>query len=552
MISLVFLLLLPSASVDAPQAYALKGVVTDSRSHEALFGATISLPNGKRLAVTDKKGRFQIDLPEVGWPSALGIAAPGHASQNVPLPHIPVDWDLATIALSVEARLRVRLLSVFASDKLRWRLLRLMGGKPVELLKEGSFPSGKSETTIDGLPTANCLLLLRSGGPLQQKVVITSTIEGQTTDLPVAITPTVLKLTVQAGGRRQAGAVVQFTQHDLRWSGSVFCDEHGAASEEMWESGEYFVGVRDQGRAGFTRVANLQSDTGTVSWTFEIPAHRVMGRVIDSVTGEPLRDVTLTLTGTAPREGGLEGLEASTDEAGRFEFRGVQEGAHSLRPYRKGYRYDRPQHFEIKKDDEDFETEILLEEIVDAHALIVIDAGGEPVASAAVFFTAGGETQPLEHTDDAGRVVLPPHRAGVVFAIPPAGSFAFQRIPTDLSGDVTLRVPPPSGSIEVISQDTDGHPIPQVFMMIRVNGTVIPPEVFGYFVARHGLSLRTDASGHARLQFLPPGLYDVWPVRSNGDVTALPSGNPPQPAGSVNVGSVPQVVTMTFKRKPSA
>lgn len=551
MIISILVLLLWSATTNVPQQHNVKGIVRDARSDSALFGATVSLPNGQRVAVTDKRGRFQVDLPKIGWPPALVVSAPGHAARSVPLPHIPADADLKVVTLTVAARLHVTVPAAFSGDKLRWRLVRLMGGRPIEPIQEGSFATGKTEAIIDGLPAANCLLLIRGEEPLQQKGVEISTREGETTELPINIAPMLLKLTVESGDRIQGGAIVRFIQPDQRWVGTVACDENGTASEEMWQSGDYFVALTDHGRMSFTRVAHLQSDTGTISWTFNVPAHRVKGRVLDSMTREPLQGVQLTLEGTAPREGGLEGLNTSTAGDGSFEFRAVQEGQHSLRPYLKGYRFDQLQHFEIKADDKDYETEILLEPILDPHAVVVVDASGAPVIGADMFFVGDSGIEPLERSDNLGRVTLPPHRAGTVFAVPPAGSFGFARIAADVSEDVMLQTPAANGSMEIISQSADGQPIPDVFFIMRVNGMMIPPEVFARFASRHGMSFRTDRTGHAVLQLLPSGFYELWPVRSNNDVMGLFSGDIPQPAAAVALNGTPQIVTMTFKRKPS-
>jgi hypothetical protein len=547
---LLILLAWAAAVASAAPAHTVKAIVIDARSHAPIYGATVSL-RGKRLAVTDKAGRFHIELPETGWTSALVIAAPGHAPQETALPHIPGDADLKAVALSTAARLHVIVPPMFARDTLRWRLIRLIAGRPMDILQEGSFAAGSSEAMIDGLPATNFLLVVRGERPLQQAAFVTSTREGESTDLPVNIAPLILKLTVRAGNRPQSGAIVRFIQHDQQWGGTVLCNEQGMASEEMWQSGEFFIGLIDHDRMGFARSAYLQSDSGIISWTFEIPGHRVKGRVVDSVTQEALRNVTMTLRGTAPRDGGLEGVEVVTDEDGRFEFGAVQEGEHSLRAYRKGYRYDQLKMFAITKDDDDYESDILLEKIVDPHSLIVVDASGDPVASADIFFVGDSGIEPLEHTDNAGRVILPPHRPGMAFAVPPAGSFGFARVSPDMSEDVTLHIPPPSGSMEVISQSAAGEAIPGVFFVMRVNGTMIPMEVFGRFANRHGLSLRTDGSGHTNLQLLPAGLYDLWPVRSDDDVRALFSRNQPQPAATVTLSGTPQVVTMTFKRVPS-
>jgi hypothetical protein len=88
--------------------------------------------------------------------------------------------------------------------------------------------------------------------------------------------------------------------------------------------------------------------------------------------------------------------------------------------------------------------------------------------------------------------------------------------------------------------------------MIRINGTLIPEEVLSRFVSMHGSSFRTDQTGHASLALLPPAMYEFWPVRSMTEIAAITSGNAPEPAASVAIGASPQIVTLTFRKKPSS
>src|ERR1019366_2828211 len=130
----------------------------------------------------------------------------------------------------------------------------------------------------------------------------------------------------------------------------------------------------DRGKIAFAKIAHLRSDTGTISWTFEVPSHHVKGRVVDSATHEALPDVN------------------------------------------------------------------------------VLDEAGHPLAGVDMFLATsdGGGLIILEHTDEAGRVTLPP-RGGVVFAIPREGSLGFTSVAADQSTDVPLRVPRPAGGIDLVS-----------------------------------------------------------------------------------------------------
>jgi hypothetical protein len=403
---LTLLLVFAVIGAEAPPAHAVTGVILDARSHAPVYGATVSLPNGKRLGVAGKTGRFRVEIAEIGWPPSLIVAAPGLAAHSVALPHNPGDTDLKEITLSAAARIHVIVPPMFSGDKLNWRLDRLIAGRYPESSMKGVFPTGRTELTIDGLEAANYGLVIGGQGPLERVVTSTAVRAGESIDLPINITPSTLVLSVVSGEQPVSGAIVQFAQKDFQWRGIVTCNERGIASEEMWQGGDYWVSLVDHGRLAFERLAHLQSDTGTITWGFQIPAHRVKGRVVDSVTHQPLHGVEMTLRGTAPREGGLEGVQVMSDDDGRFEFRAVQEGPHALRSYLKGYRYDQPLHFKLEKDDGDYETEILLEQLINAHALIVVDSGGTPVAGADMFLATAEGMELLERTDSTGRVTL--------------------------------------------------------------------------------------------------------------------------------------------------
>lgn len=547
---LVLALLLAAASV--LPIHVVKGTVIDAKSHAAVRGASITLPNGKRIATTGRNGQFRAELPAVPWPSALTIASPGLADRSVDLPHVPEDVNLKEIALSAEARIHATVPPAFAAEKLRWSLYRLVAGKVAGTRAEGQFARGRVDVAIDSLQADNYVLLVSGEGPLQQIATKVSPKPGQTVELPIAITPDVLRLSVVSGKKSMSGASIRFHPNDFAWTGTVTCDEEGKATAELWQEGDFLAVLLDHEHAAFGRTTHLSSETGTISWTFEVPSHHVKGRVVDSATHEALPDVDVRISGTTVSGGGLEGLQVQTDADGRFEFTAIRDGSHTIRTYRKGYRYDRPQTITIDKDDGDWEGEIALDPLGERPAIIVLDDAGAPLAGVDMFLASAEGMLLLEHTDASGRVAIPPERDGIAFAVPRTGSFGFTRIAADQSSDVTLRVPRPNGILDVVSQATTGEPISNVYFLMRFNGTWIPPEVFGRFITLHALPLRTDAEGRAHLESLPAGLYELWPVRTADEMMALKAGHLAQAPATVIVGDTPQIVTLTFRKKPSS
>lgn len=549
MLSLGALLL---AVASAVPVHVVKGTVVDAKTHAAVRGASVTLPNGKRIATTGRSGQFRAEIETTPWPATLSITSPGLAERSVELPHVPADVNLKEIALSAAARIHVLIPPAIAAENLRWTLDRLVAGKTAGRRADGKFARPRADVTIDSLPSDNYLLVISGNGPLQQIATKVSPKPGETIELPINITPDALRLSVVSGKTPMGGAEVRFAPHDFAWSGIVVCDEKGESAVEVWQEGDYWASLLDHEKVAFARATYLHSETGTISWTFEVPSHHVKGLVVDSSTRQPLPNVNVTITGTAPAEGGLDGIRTRTDADGRFDFPAIREGSHTVRTYLKGYRYDRAQTIDIGKDDGDWEGEIALDPLGDRPAVIVVDEMGSPLAGVDMFLASSDGMVILEQTDVTGRVAIPPQRDGVLFAVPRAGSFGFTRIAADQSSDVTLVVPPANGTVDIVSQTTSGEPIGGVFFLIRINGTWLPPDVFGRFITLHDFPLRTDQTGRAHLAMLPRGLYELWPVRTADEMSALKAGHPIQAPATVVVGDTPQIVTLTFRKKPAS
>jgi hypothetical protein len=540
------------AAASALPIHVVKGIVTEAKTHTPVRGASVALPNGKRIASTGKAGQFRAEIPVGPWPAALTIASPGLAERSVELPHAAADVDLKEIALTAAARIHAILPPPFAAENLRWSLFRVVAGKIAGKRAEGQFAHARADVMIDNLDADRYVLVIAGDGPLQQIATNASPKPGETIELPVNITPDVLRLSVVSGEAPVAGARIRFAPRDFAWSGIVTCDEKGATATELWQEGDFWASLLEQDHTAFGSSASLHTETGTISWTFEVPSHHVKGRVVDSATHNPIPDAVVKVSGTAPAGGGLEGIQVHTDADGRFDLPAIKEGEHRIRTYKKGYRYDREQNIKIEKDDGDWEGEIALDSLEGQPSVIVLDEAGTPLPAVEMFLASADGMVLLEHTDTSGRVTIPPQRDGIVFAVPAEGSFGFTRISADQTTDVTLRVPRPIGSIDVLSQSTAGKPISNVFFQMRINGTWIPFQVFSRFVSLHALPFRTDETGRAHLALLPGGLYELWPINSHDDISSLMAGAPIQAPATVVVDDKPQIVTLTFRKKPAS
>src|SRR5437764_2474263 len=205
--SLLFSLMAAIARAQ-PASHLVTGTVVNASTHAPVYGATISLPGGRHLALTDKSGRFRAMVPTAGWPPALRVGAPGLATRDLELPHLPSDADLEPIALSTAARLHIVLPPALTGMKVRWQLQRLIGGIGAGVIKEGSFPAGRNDVTLDDVESANYALLVIGTKPLQQSITKVAVKTGKSIELPINITPVTLHLTVALSETPVAVALV--------------------------------------------------------------------------------------------------------------------------------------------------------------------------------------------------------------------------------------------------------------------------------------------------------------------------------------------------------
>jgi hypothetical protein len=364
-------------------------------------------------------------------------------------------------------------------------------------------------------------------------------------DVPVAVTivPTPIEIRVFAKDKPQTDASVRLDHAAYLWTSTIECDERGMATAELWQPGKFWILTLVKGRVADGEVQTFAGDRDHITWETHLPVHLVRGHVVDASTGAPIQAANLSLevTGKGVRT-------AISDQDGTFEFEAVGEGHHLLRTYKKGYRLPEPSPVTLTADDVDADARVELTPEGTRRQAHVVDASGSPVVGADAFFGFGAYVQPIEASDDTGSLTLP-EGSGSLFVIPAVGSFAMRSIQADEPGPISMTVPPGLGSINVTSETTDHSPLPFIIFALRMNGTLIPPSVISRLASRQRMAFRTDADGRAQLSGLPLGRYDIWPVRTRGELDAIFNGLAPEPAATVVLTTTPQAVTLTFRQK---
>lgn len=119
-------------------------------------------------------------------------------------------------------------------------------------------------------------------------------------------------------------------------------------------------------------------------------------------------------------------------------------------------------------------------------------------------------------TNAEGRAQVAVSDAGscAIYVLPKEGSLAVGRV----SGKepLVLRVPDGSSSLRLALKSETGDVFSDLWLLMRIDGTVIPPVIARQLASR-GLALVTDTAGSISLAHIPPGTYEFWPYRTEAE-----------------------------------
>ena len=538
--NLLFFVLLTLVGQQRAATQHITGTVVDATAKTPIFGALVTTVSGKRIGITDKSGKFNFAAEDL---TAIRISDPNHATRTVPLTSTSVDIDLGRILLWHGGNVTALLPHAVHGD-LRWSIGK---GEPtsrtVEIVREGRWSPGHPELVITDLEPAHYLLTLEGNEPLQKYALPILVNEGDDLRVPITISPSVIGLQVNLGDKPLAYAVVRFEHTTLFWKGAVQCDAEGKFSTELWQGGKFWVLAQTNDMIVDGQIREINATAERISLQIDLPAHTIHGRVVDGASGAPIPGANVAIEIAMK---GTRSTVSATD--GGFDFPAVPEGHHVLRAYKKGYKIPRGTPVTVNADAAEQDETITMVAQSSPRTAKVIDSSGTPVPGAQAFFGFGANVGLLELSDEGGNVPLP-EGTGTLFVVPATGSFAFRNIAADEHGPIVVSVPPGSGVLAITSQSTKHDPIPYIVFVLRVNGTLLPPAVVGRLATTQNLPFRTDSDGHAILTRLPAGRYDIWPVRSRGDLDRVYAGFAGEPAATVLVSTSPQTVALTFENK---
>lgn len=247
--------------------------------------------------------------------------------------------------------------------------------------------------TVTAMMSQNMFVTGQTGNVQQQQALVE---EGKTTEINFTISPGFnLSGRVTQNGKPFTEATVSYQMDDplqpLKDAGNIRTDADGRYSIKEIQPGLYNIGVlRGAARPGqipipvFTGSVDVRKDT---VYDIEVPSASIEGRVMDSQTGEPISDATLSIVRSTDaqtledvaRTGRFGMFGDSSDSEGRYLLEDVQEGELTVFCQHEKYTYDmRPMSVVAaeKKTGVDFQ----LKPGLTLNGKAVIKEGGAPVS----------------------------------------------------------------------------------------------------------------------------------------------------------------------------
>lgn len=521
----------------------LSGTVIDAKTAIPLRDARVYLPNGDSLAVTDRKGSFRAPVADL-WPQFIRVAMAGYARRTVLLPKAVADTELS-VRLSKGGSLTISFVPALGQEEVIWEVRRLLPGPPGdELAHSGRLPGGQKEAFVDALEPGKYRVIIAGANPLQRIGKLVTLTEGGEAEAVMQISPSVLDVTVRYDDKPLAGATVRIHPEDSSWTSSVTTDSEGSVTEEVWQQGTYVATVTQRPLIPFWRETE-RIDGDKNRWSISVPNRRLLGRVMDDSSGQPIRDARIEVT--MKNDDRSTNVTLRSGEDGRFELGAFPTGSYMLAVSKSGYQSWQTSWITVDETATDQTPQVQLK-ATGNRPVVVTNAFGAPV-SAAVYVSTRNGTHLVGATDEDDRILLPvsPEDYGMVFVVPRSGSIGVAPFESLAKGadDILVRVPDGNASLEIDCETTSGIALTGVGVLIRINGVLLPIPVWEGMVNFQGLPMLSDDHGRLLLTHLPAGRYEIWPL-DRQELTAVTSVSPPPARATIAVTAGYQSAKMVF------
>jgi hypothetical protein len=497
-----------------PPAPVITGTIR-RRGGSPLTGARVAAGEGSAPMTTKTGGRFAVEVTGK-WPKELAVRAPGLGAKLVPLAATEASVELPPIELAPAGAVRVTVQRNAFDGPLELSLGIREEGVPARWIAHQRLDRGNTISFAD-LDAGAYTILVAGPQPLERISNAVNVGAGDRRDVTIPIRFMLAHGRLTLGGKPLARKRVRFESTDNRWDSTVTTDDAGEISTPIWETGAFAISIRGtEGQAPIIRNVTLDG-RGFADFRIDIPDRRIHGRVIDD-EGAPVANALVSLR--SQTETFASTVRTVTGEDGKFEFNGVYAGPQALRVLPEGFLRPNPHTFTMAEGDRQHEETVELKRGAERDVR-VFGRDGNPLPRAVVVVASGDRVRAMAITDVRGHArISAPDGASILYVFPKEGSLAAQHLAGKETA-VRVDIPPPNASIEIATLTTDGEAVPNVELLMRYTGEVIPPDVSRELERQQGLFLSTDQSGSAHLRHLPPGTYEFWPYRSENEAESL-------------------------------
>jgi hypothetical protein len=393
----------------------------------------------------------------------------------------------------------------------------------------------RGDVTFRDLDAGHYALLIEGPRPLQRVSAHVVVAADDDRSLTIGIRPRPFHGRFTLGGTPLANATV--TLHAADFTTSVTTDARGLIDEPLWQSGDVDFTV-DSPRLGAPYPAHARL-AGHLAVDIE---SRVVHGVVRGTDGKPVAGAAVALRS----EGEAQRVprRTKTDDNGEFRIDGVSVGSVSLRVTARGYLRIQPIALQITR------GEHVENVVLDAGVSLpvdVVDADGQAVRSATIVCVSGGTIRSTTRTDVLGHAVVatPPDGDAMLFVLPREGGIVAQPV----AGARRITVQAGSASLQVDAL-ADDAPLTGISLLVRFNGTMIPPEVAQIIGTQQRASFVTDAQGRVVVPRIGPGRYELWAYRSDEEAEALMASQSALTAPiKLEVAPGENLVTIRFKAR---
>jgi hypothetical protein len=498
----------------------------------------------------DEQGCFRIEVTRA-WPDELVVSAKGRGTKHVAVPAVQHDVTLPPISLERAAALRVNVQRHEERGPLDVAIAIRDDDAPLKWIVTKRIPASESSITIGELDAGSYTVLVKGAQPLQRISARTNVAAGDVRTIPIELTSAAAHARITLGGVPLPNADVTLESVGNHWTTNFTAGADGEVNSAIWEQGLFTAAVRPRPGAPphVTRVRLAGSPLAELA--IDVPDRRIAGRVLDGA-GVPVSGALVSLRSTVEELSRT--IKATTGEQGEFEFFGAAAGSHALTVIASSYlRPDRVT-FAMGESDREKVVDVVVREGL-ARTFDVRDPHGTPATNALLVVASDGHLRSTTTTDMQGRaeIATPAGEQSTLYVFPREGSLVIRPLSAALDDAATttrIVVPAASSSLELATLTTDGGAIPDVSLLMRYNGELLPPEVAAELQRQQGFAFATDEHGIAKLANIPAGVYEFWPFRSEAEASALvASASAISAPIVVNVVTGENKATVRFRKK---